>query len=371
MGTIRWILIFILAAAVSSAQSPLEQAVTLAREKRYAEARKALEGVGEPAGVSQRIAFHRLKAAVASGLGDAATAADEMQLALALAPEDVSLQMAAAAAELQAGRLDAALLLVRAGANTAVGQALLGDIQEKRGQYVEAAKAYQKAVALAPEREQYRLALALELVQHYTFEPAIAVLEQAAQLFPKSARIRTLLGIAQYAAGRYDDAETALTDALRLDPGLDPVYVYIAQVALEATGTPSAATLQVICTRDPITCAALKSRVALAEGDSTLQAHAVAELQHAPKDNSVAHCELGRVYQADGKWQGARAELEACVRLDPTAQNHYRLGLVYGRLGLEDLAQQQMELRKVAEDRKSEETAKRQRAVETFQYLIR
>ena len=59
-------------------------------------------------------------------------------------------------------------------------QPLIGDIEEKRGEFVEAAKAYQAAMALAPDQEQYRIALALELVSHQTFAPAIAVLEQAA-----------------------------------------------------------------------------------------------------------------------------------------------------------------------------------------------
>ncbi|MBS1854112.1 MAG: tetratricopeptide repeat protein [Acidobacteria bacterium] len=345
--------------------------MTLTREKRYAEARKALEDAAEPAGAAQRIAFHRLKAAIASGLGDAPAAADEMRAALALAPDDVQLQLATAAAELQAGELDGALAHVRAGTDTAVGQALLGDIQERRGQYVEAVRAYQAAVALAPDREQYRMALALELVQHYTFEPAIAVLEQSAPLFPKSARIRTLLGIAQFATGRYEDAEAALTDALRLDPGLEPVYGYLAQVALESPSAPSERALQAICTRNAIACAALKSRAARAAGDSALQTQAIAELKRAPKDDAVARCELGRIYQTGGQWADARTELEACVHLDPSPQNHYRLGLVYNRLGLTDLAQKQMELRQAAEERKSDEATRRQKAVETFQYIIK
>src|SRR5690348_3908371 len=49
------------------AQPALERAVSLTREGRYAEARKAIEGVGEPSDIHRRIAFHRLKAAIASG----------------------------------------------------------------------------------------------------------------------------------------------------------------------------------------------------------------------------------------------------------------------------------------------------------------
>ncbi len=345
--------------------------MALAREKRYAEARKALESASEPSAVPQRIAFHRLKAAVASGLGDAVAAADEMRLALALAPEDIPLQMATAAAEFQAGRLDDALTHVHAGQNTAVGQALLGDIEEKRGHYLEAAKAYQQAVALAPDQEQYRIALALELVQHYSFEPAIAVLEQASSLFPKSARIRTLLGIAQYGAERYEEAEQALTEAIRLAPDLEPVYSYLTQVALESPSAPSEAVLKMVCARDAIACAALQSRTARAVGDSDMQAQAIVELKRAPSDNVVARCELGRAYQAKAQWTDARSELETCVRLDPSPENHYRLGIVYYRLGLTEMGRKQMELREAAAKRKSEETVRRQKAVETFQYVIK
>lgn len=365
-------LIFVLSMAIAAwAQTPLEQAVKFAREQRYAEAGKALEGTAEPAGTAQRIAFHRLKAAIASGLGNAAGAADEMLSALALAPEDAGLQTATAAAELQAGRLDDALTHAQAGSATALGQALLGDIQEKRGKYVEAAKAYQAAVALAPDREQYRVALALELLQHHTFEPAIMVLEQAVPRFPKSARLKVLLGVAQYASGRYEDAEASLTAAIEQAPELEPVYGYLAQAALEAPSAPSERTMKAICAREPVVCSALQSRTARETGDAELQATAVAALKRAPQGSAVARCELGRVYQVAAQWNLARVELEACVRLDPSPQNHYRLGLIYNRLGLVELAQQQMELREAAEKRKSDDTARRQDAVQAFQYLIK
>lgn len=343
----------------------------LAREQRYAEARQALAGVAEPAATPRRIAFHRLKAAVASGLGEAAAAADEMRSALALAPADTGLQMATAAAELQAGRLDDALAHARGGGGTALGQALLGDIYEKRGQYVEAAKAYQAAVALAPEREQYRIALALELVQHHTFEPAIAVLAQAASLFPKSARLRVLLGVAQYAAGQYDDAEATLTDAIDMAPDLEPVYGYLAQAALEAPSSPSERSLKAICAREPIVCSALRSRAARESGETALLAQAISALKAVSRDSAIARCELGKAYQAGEQWTEARVELEACTRLDDSPQNHYRLGLVYNRLGLIELAQKEMALRKAAEQRKTAETARRQNAVQTFQLLTR
>jgi len=49
--------------------------------------------------------------------------------------------------------------------------------------------------------------------------------------------------------------------------------------------------------------------------------------------------------------------MEECVRLDPSPQNHYRLGLLYEKLGLSELAHKEIELRTQTLQRMSEETA--------------
>jgi len=342
-------------------ESPLERAVNLARAKRYAEAREALTGVAEPSDGTRRIAFHRLKAAVASGLGDNSQAADEMRLALAIAPKDAGLLMATAAAELQAERLDDALHHVRSAGNTALAQALTGDIYEKRGDYVNAANAYRAAVSLAPESEQYRLALALELVQHQTFEPARQVLQQAAPAFPKSARIRTLLGIAHYAMGHVEEAQASLADAMAVDPTLAPAYTYLARIALEAAGAPLPRTIKVLCLRDGPVCHALQSRA----GDSS----AISRLKQDPPDSAIARCELGRAYDAAGNQAEARTEMEICVSLEPLPANHFRLGRIYERLGLTELAHTEMEKRNAAAARLNDEVSRRESAVQAFRYL--
>jgi hypothetical protein len=62
--------------------------------------------------------------------------------------------------------------------------------------------------------------------------------------------------------------------------------------------------------------------------------------------------------------------METCVRLDSTAQNHYRLARIYTRLGLNELAQQQMAEQKEIARRAGEEAERRQRAIQAFQYVI-
>ena len=352
------------------AQSPLEEAVVLARQKHYAEAAQRLQGVPEPAPPQQRIAFHRLKAAIASGLGNAGEAADEIEAALAEAPSDESLKAAASVAELSAGRLDAALAHARELSASAAAEALTGSIQEKRADYVEAAKAYQNAIALAPDREEYRIHLALEFIQHYTFEPAVTVLEQAAPLFPRSAKIRMLLGLADYAVSRTEEGITALTEAVEIDPSLEPAWNYLATLALDS-GAPPRRTADALCRWNEVICGAVELRLAREQNDAELRAQAIRKLQLAPAGNSIARCGLGRDYESSGDWPDARREMEACVRLDPSAQNHYRLGLVYSALQLPDLARAQMKLREDAAAKMAGENTRRGDAIQAFQYVLK
>ncbi len=164
-NTLRTVLVWALLCSCIFAQAPLEQAVVLAREKRYSEADKILRGVSAPTQVNQRIAFYRLKAAVAAGLHDKADAVRDMRAALGLAPENTGLLLATAVAELQNNQWNEALEHAKQAGNVPMAQELIGEIQDRRGDHQAATKAYEAAVALAPGREDYRIALGLELMQ--------------------------------------------------------------------------------------------------------------------------------------------------------------------------------------------------------------
>jgi tetratricopeptide (TPR) repeat protein len=350
------------------AQVELEQAVTLAKQGRYSEAEKTLAGVPEPSDLNRRIAFHRLKAAVDSGLKKPALAVEEMRAALALAPTSPDLLLATAVAELDAGQLDSALADAQSAPESAPREGLLGDINEKRGDHVAAAKAYETAVALAPNREQYRVALGLELIEHQRFQPAINLLQASAQLFPKSAKLRTLLGIAQYSAGYTADAVHSLEDAIVIDPKLDAPYRCLTQILLQSSASPPDTATKILCDWSRIVCSALQLRVARENGDQKLANEAIAILRLAPAESAIGHCELGRAYEWNGKLQDARKEMEACVRLDPSPQNHYRLAILYGKVGEPRLAHEEMQLRTAILAKMSEETALGLNALQGFEY---
>lgn len=344
-------------ATYAAAQSPLQQAAGEAQQGHYREARKLLEGVPEPGDLKQRIAFHRLKAAVDTGLNEPAAALDEIKAALALAPGNPNLLLAVAVAELNAGRFDDALSHARAASESATREALLGDIEEKRGNVPQSIAAYEAAVRLAPDQERYALALGLELIEHQNFTTAVESLQASAVLFPKSAKIQSLLGIAQYGQGYPGDAIRSLERAIAADPKFPGAYGVLAKIVLQSSSPPPSRAVQDLCSWDRVVCGAVQLRVARERGDTALQTRSLAALKLAGPRDPIGRCELGHAYEWTGELQQARHEMETCVELDPSPQNHYRLGLLYRKLGLPDLAQKEMQQRNSILQRMSEQTA--------------
>jgi Tfp pilus assembly protein PilF len=325
------VLLWLLCASCALAQTGLQTAVTLTRQGRYAEARQALSGVPEPEQVHQKIAFHRLKAAIASGLKEAPAAAEEMRAALKLSPQDTQLLAATAVAELQAG------------------------------QFPDAVSAYREAIRLAPENELYRIALATTLIEHQAFESAIELLKRPS----KSAKLQVLLGLAQYGHGDNAEAVDSLGQAVALDPKLESAKRCLAGIVLESAKSPPMKTVDVLCAWDKTVCAALRLRRAREEGDAALEQRAVGALEQV--DSVVAHCALGRAYEWRNQMTDAAKQLESCVRLDPTPQHHYMLALIYRKLGQTELAHRELDLRRRMLQRISEEATLSLNALAAFQ----
>ncbi|MFL6447631.1 MAG: tetratricopeptide repeat protein [Bryobacteraceae bacterium] len=340
------------------AQTQLQQALTLTRAGRFREARDLIAGVPVPAAVPQQIAYHRLKAAIASGLHENNAAATEMEAALALSPDDRSLLLGAAVSEQQAGHLDQAVELLSRAGDTAEAKALLGDLFEKIGHHGDALAEYRDAVRLDPKREAFRTALGKELIALGAFEEADAELRKSLALFPNSAPLLTLLGILQYSGGQTEEAKQVLVRAIEADATYQPAYLTLAKIILESSGSPGEQDVSVLCRGDKITCSAVQLRVAREKNDKELERQAVAVLRVAPPGNVTAVCALGQAYAWNDRPQDARPKLERCVQLDPTPQNHYRLAQVYRKLGETVLAQQQLNARSKLLKALSEQTAK-------------
>ena len=373
-------------AAPSVAAARMELAVCLARLHRYKEAAAALDPVAPPKDAAQLLLYRRLKASIASGNNDDATAADEMAKALELAPVDRGLAFATAVAQSRAGRLDQALASAeksRAIQDGADIENLIGDIQERRGDSLAAVHAYQTAVALMPDNEEYRLSLALELLRHHTFEPAILVLEQGSKHFPDSLRLRVALALGYFLVNRDSDATAALLGAMHLQAGRSFVLDYLGDLLIDQGDTPDSGVVKEICgdadghpdsAMAQAVCGGLLLRVQADQADAAHYAEPLARLRKAVQlaaDNATARCQLGKALELDQQWKEARQQMEECVRLRPDSTEwHYRLSRTYMRLGLGDLAKEQDRLRAEADQKLAAQSQQRYATLARFLYAL-
>ena len=193
-------------------------AAVLARLHRYPEATRALAGIPAPSSVDEAIAFHRLKAAVALGLGEPDAAASDMEKALALAPTQLGLQMATAAAELQAKHWRRTETLTNslfarthdASVGLMLLEAQLGSKEDVRSTL----QALWTTELPAEQKATLRERTAELLIEHEDFAEAADELASAIELDPSRADLKFNLALAQFRAGKLDDA-SATAEALQ------------------------------------------------------------------------------------------------------------------------------------------------------------
>jgi tetratricopeptide (TPR) repeat protein len=112
--------------------------------------------------------------------------------------------------------------------NTAELHNLLGQIEEKEGNFVSAANEFETAAHMEPS-ESNLFDWASELLLHRTLEPAIEVFRQGAERYPKSPRMAIGLGIALYSRGKYDDAVKSLLRGADLSPSDPRCYFFLSK----------------------------------------------------------------------------------------------------------------------------------------------
>jgi tetratricopeptide (TPR) repeat protein len=200
-------------ASKASGRNPrvrIQWAIALARLHRFKEARAALAGVPPPSESGEGVMFHRLNAAVASGLGDAKAAARHMELALALKQDDIKLRVATSVAELQAGNWARAAELAEpvfsGSGDPQVGLILLQAQLETHAEVRPTLRALRLALVNSADELTLRQSLAEILVAHGEYSESIEDLQRASQLEPARGDLLFNLALAQFKAGHLDDA---------------------------------------------------------------------------------------------------------------------------------------------------------------------
>jgi tetratricopeptide (TPR) repeat protein len=186
----------------------------------------------------------------------------------------------------------------------------LGNLEEKNGNALDAAREYQRAAELNPT-ENNLFDWGTELLMHRAAEQAIEVFAKGNRLFPQSSRMLLGLGAALYARGSYDEASRRFFEATDLNPADSGPYLFLGKV-LQG---PEVARLDGFVERLR-RFASLQPENALANYYS---ASAIWRSWRGPEDLETA--------------AQTRSFLMKAVRLDPTlADAWYQLGIVYSSL---------------------------------------
>ncbi len=186
----------------------------------------------------------------------------------------------------------------------------LGDLEEKKGNALDAAREYQRAVELNPT-ENNLFDWGTELLIHRAAEQAVEVFAKGNRLFPQSSRMLLGLGAALYARGSYEEASRRLFEATDLNPVDYGPYLFLGRV-LQG---PEVARLDGFVER-------LKRFANLQPEDALANyyyAVAIRRGWRGPQDRQTA--------------AQAQSLLMKAVRVDPNlADAWYELGIVYSNL---------------------------------------
>lgn len=236
--------------------------------------------------------------------------------------------------------------------NTGELNNLLGQIDEKQGNYLAAAHDFETAARLDPSDDNL-FAWGGELLLHRTYEPAVAVFQYATKRYPNSPRLQIGLGMALYARGLYQQSVDALLKAVDLSPTDPRCYSFLARAYDRSPQQVDAvidrfrryATLQPANAQAQYDYAMSIWKGKRLEGSSPDLETVEALLKKAIALNpslADAHLRLGNVYAAQHDYRDSIPEYQRTLALDPNQPDaHYRLATDYVHTGEKSLASQE------------------------------
>jgi len=259
---------------------------------------------------------------------------------------------------------------------------LLGDVEEKLGNALEAVRQYQRAAELSPS-ETNLFDWGAELLLHHAAEPAIEVFTRGNRLFPGSLRMLVGLGVAWYARGSYDQAAQRLCEAADLNPHDPSAYLFLGkmQQVESARADGIAERLERFARLQPENALAnyyyalslWKHRKGPDDSASLMLVESL--LQKAVRLDpklGAGHLQLGILYSERGEFSKAIPAYQKAVEVSPGLEEaHYRLAQTYKRIGEAGKAQGEFQLYNQRSREAARQAERERQEIQQFVYTLR
>ena len=263
--------------------------------------------------------------------------------------------------------------------DNADGHRLVGEIDERLNEPLEAVREYEKAARMDPSEQNY-FEWGTELLLHKAAEPAVEVFTRGSSLHPSSARMLTGLGAALYSNGSSDEAARRLCEASDLQPADPTPYLFLGKIEKTASAPLpcSEQKLARFAEEHPGNALAnyyyaisIWKREKGSENSAGMkQAEALLEKAVAidPKLEE-AYLQLGMLRFARGDFEHAIRDYKKAIEINPQlGEAHRQLGLAYQRTDEKVKAQEEFQAYEQAEKAEAAEIERQRR--EQRQFLI-
>jgi len=282
--------------------------------------------------------------------------------------------------DLERARVEARKSL--AGSDTADVHRLLGDLDERLGDSLEAVREFERAARMDPSEQNY-FAWGAELLLHKAAQPAAEVFAKGSSAHPNSARLLAGLGVALYAAGSYDEAARRLCAASDLTPADSAPYLFLGEIEKSSSAplTCSQERFARFVQEHPDNARAnYYYALSLWKGQrSSLNPTEAGEierlLQKAVRIDprlTDAYVQLGIVRAASGEFAAAIEAYNRALSVDPDSSDaHYHLGLAYKRTGEDKKARQEFEAYQRAQKSEFATTERQRQEMKQFSIIFK
>lgn len=264
---------------------------------------------------------------------------------------------------------------------------LLGDVEEKLKDPLEAVRHYQRAAEMDPS-EPYLFDWGSELLLHYAAQPALDVFVRGNHLFPRSERMLLGLGATWFALGNDENAVQQICQASNLNPTDPAPYLFLGKMQRAEPVPPQAAVdkLRRFVALQPANpeanyyyAVALWKRRKVSPGSADLPENNPGQIETllntaAQLDPRYAapQLQLGILHSDAGNYTAAISNFERAIQLDSQIEEaHYRLAQAYRQLGDADKAKEQLRLYQQLSLQSAQQADRERHEIRQFVYTLR